>query len=64
MNLLGTKLECETCGGQVVVTTGGDGEIHCHGAPMRVIAGAGDASSQAARAQRSTAEEPDDVEYF
>lgn len=64
MNLLGTKLACETCGGQVVVITGGDGDVHCHGAPMQVIAGAGDQASQTARRERPQGQSDDDVEYF
>lgn len=40
MNETGTKLACEVCGAQAVVTKGGDGELQCHGRPMRVVAGA------------------------
>ncbi len=49
MNLLATKLMCETCGAQVVVIKGGEGGVACHGVPMKVIAGAIDAASQERR---------------
>lgn len=42
MNLIGSKLACQTCNAQAVVTRGGAGELHCHGQPMTVQAGAGD----------------------
>jgi hypothetical protein len=42
MNKMGTKLICDECQSQVIVTKGGDGSVMCHDAPMRV-AGAGGA---------------------
>ena len=40
MNLTGTKLACDVCGSQAVVVTEGEGEVHCHDQPMKVVAGA------------------------
>ena len=34
MNSAGSRLKCETCGGEVVVTKAGDGEMQCCGKPM------------------------------
>ena len=58
MNLLGTKLVCETCGAQAVVIKGGDGTVTCHGKPMIVIAGQMDEASRELR-QRDTSAESD-----
>lgn len=64
MNLLGTKLSCEECGAQVVVIKGGEGQLACHGRPMRVIAGAMDSESQQRRADRTGEASGQDVEYY
>lgn len=34
--LPGKRYECETCGGQVICTKGGTGQLTCCGAPMTV----------------------------
>jgi hypothetical protein len=39
-NSVGTKVVCESCGSQLVVTRGGEGKLHCHEAPMVVVSGA------------------------
>jgi hypothetical protein len=39
MNQTGTRLVCDQCGAQVMVTKGGDGEVMCDGVPMRNLAG-------------------------
>lgn len=31
----GTKYVCEVCGGTVIVVKASDGEIQCHGQPMK-----------------------------
>ena len=41
MNQMGTKLICDECQSQVIVTKGGDGTVMCHGAPMRVAGASG-----------------------
>lgn len=33
-NESGKRLKCEKCGGEVIVTQPGDGEINCCGQPM------------------------------
>lgn len=33
----GTKYECSTCGATVLVVKASDGEISCHGRPMKVV---------------------------
>jgi hypothetical protein len=38
MNQTGTRLVCDQCGAQVMVTKGGDGEVWCDGVPMRNLA--------------------------
>jgi hypothetical protein len=38
MNQTGTRLVCDRCGAQVMVTKGGDGEVWCDGVPMRDLA--------------------------
>lgn len=40
MNVTGTKLACAVCGAHAVVVKAGDGEVRCHEAPMKIIAGA------------------------
>ncbi len=64
MNLLGTRLTCETCGAQAVVIHDGDGTLECHGVAMVVVAGSGDVASQEARRASSKGSGGDDVEYF
>jgi desulfoferrodoxin len=56
MNLLGTKLACETCGAQVVVIKGGEGEVTCHGKPMKVVAGSMDEASRERREKGAEAD--------
>jgi hypothetical protein len=34
-NKLGKRLHCETCGAQVLITKGGEGEVCCCGKPMK-----------------------------
>jgi hypothetical protein len=58
MNVLGTKLMCETCGAQAVVIKAGDGQVSCHGKPMKVVAGAMDEASRERR-QRGGEADPD-----
>lgn len=36
MNKIATKLICDECQAQVIVTKAGDGTVMCHGKPMRV----------------------------
>lgn len=36
-NLLGKRLTCPKCGGQVLVTKGGDGQVQCCGEPMQSV---------------------------
>jgi hypothetical protein len=35
MNQMGTKLICDECQAQVIVTKTGEGTVTCHGVPMR-----------------------------
>jgi len=32
--VLGKRYTCETCGAEVLITKGGDGELQCHGTTM------------------------------
>jgi hypothetical protein len=32
--VLGKRYTCETCGAEVLITKGGDGQLSCHGAAM------------------------------
>jgi desulfoferrodoxin-like iron-binding protein len=32
----GTKYECAVCGGVVIVVKAGEGQLKCHGQPMKV----------------------------
>jgi desulfoferrodoxin-like iron-binding protein len=34
MNKAASRLKCEVCGGEVVVTKAGDGALHCCDKPM------------------------------
>jgi hypothetical protein len=34
--VLGKRYTCETCGAEVLITKGGDGQLSCHGAAMVV----------------------------
>ena len=54
MNQMGTKLICDECQAQVIVTKAGSGTVMCHGVPMRV-AGAG--SRPAGLAQGSSGQQ-------
>ena len=56
MNQMGTKLICDECQAQVIVTKSGTGTVMCHGAPMRV-AGAGGAGRPADVVQGSPGRE-------
>jgi hypothetical protein len=42
LNQMGTKLICDECQAQVIVTKSGTGTVMCHGAPMRVAGAGGD----------------------
>jgi hypothetical protein len=53
---MGTKLICDECRAQVIVTKSGTGTVMCHGAPMRV-AGAGGASRPTEVVQGSSGRE-------
>lgn len=33
-NETGKRYACATCGVEVIITKGGDGEVRCHDAPM------------------------------
>ncbi len=35
-NLLGKRFLCEECGTELLCIKTGDGEIHCHGVPMKM----------------------------
>jgi hypothetical protein len=50
MNRTGTRLVCDQCGAQVMVTKGGDGEVTCDGVPMRNLAAAKPAADSPAGA--------------
>jgi hypothetical protein len=39
VNQMGTKLICDECQAQVIVTKAGAGTVLCHGVPMRVAGG-------------------------
>ena len=39
VNTIGTKLVCDHCNAQVIVTHNGEGVVECHDTPMRVLAG-------------------------
>ena len=46
MNKIGSRVECETCGNQLIVTKAGDGEVMCCERPMTPASGApGDLSA-------------------
>jgi Desulfoferrodoxin, N-terminal domain len=47
MNKLGTRLRCETCGGELMVTKGGEGSAECCGQPMQLPAPSGAAGAEA-----------------
>ena len=57
MNETGTKLSCETCNAQLVVTKGGSGEVMCCGSPMQVVSGKRPEGADAAR-ERIRADDP------
>lgn len=38
VNSLGKRYTCSECGGQVLVTKPGDGDLECHGKPMEIMA--------------------------
>jgi hypothetical protein len=39
VNQMGTKLVCDQCQAQVIVTKAGSGTVMCHDAPMQVAGG-------------------------
>ena len=46
-NQTGKRYVCSSCGSEMLVTRGGEGEISCCGQPMQLRAAAAAASSQA-----------------
>jgi desulfoferrodoxin-like iron-binding protein len=43
---VGTRLRCEHCGAEAIVTNAGDGQVVCHAKPMRVVAIPGSSSER------------------
>lgn len=64
MNETGTKRACDVCGQQLVVTTGGSGDLVCHGESMKVVAGAGASETRRSRSGDPAMVDQDDDDPF